>query len=124
MIVATTLAATIAFALGLRITGMVHVTTAAAATARAALVTLSNDTLDDDARERAARDASLRLFKASGAIVLRAAMCVALSIVPLWLADAADVARWADVNAFFVSAPGLVTSFLAGSAVMLPFRRS
>jgi len=124
VIVATTLAATIAFALGIRAFGLLQVSTAATATARAALSSLNDARLDDDARERAARDASGRLFKATGAILVRAAGCLALSAVPIALADALGVARWADVNAFLLSWPGLLTSLVAGSLALLPFRRS
>lgn len=123
MIVATTALATLAFALGLRVTGMLHVTAAATATARAAFASLGDTALDDDARERAARDASGRLFKATGAILVRAAACLVLSAVPIVVADRAGLARWADVNAFLVSVPGLLTSLAAGTAALLPFRR-
>lgn len=124
MIVATTVLATLAFAFGLRVTGMLHVTAAASSTARGALASLGDAALDDDARERAARDASARLFKATGAIFVRAAACLALSAVPIVVADVAGVARWADVNDFLVSGPGLLTSLAAGTAALYPFRRS
>lgn len=124
MIVATTLAATIAFAFGLRVLGLLEVSTAASATARAALTSLTDARLDDDARERAAREASARLFRATGAIVVRAAGCLALSAVPIALADRTGLARWADVNAFLLSWPGALTSLVAGSLALVPFRRS
>lgn len=124
MIVATTLAATIAFALGLRMFGLVEVATAASTTARGALSSLNDARLDDDARERAAREASGRLFKATGAILVRAAGCLALSAVPIGLADLTGLAKWADVNAFLLSWPGLLTSIVAGTVAFLPLRRS
>lgn len=124
MIVATTLVATIAFALGLRITGMLQVTTDASATARAALAALNDKALDDAARERAARDASVRLFRATGAIALRAAASLALFAVPAWIAHATGLAPWPQVSAFLVTWQGLLLSAVAGTIVFLPRSRA
>lgn len=112
-----------AFAVGLHVTGLVQVTTAATAVARSALSALGDDSLDDDARERAARRASGRLFAATAAILLRVAACLALSAVPVGLADATGLAQWSDVNAFLVSGAGLLTTLVVGAVASLALHR-
>ncbi|MGE3469437.1 MAG: hypothetical protein AB7O28_03755 [Vicinamibacterales bacterium] len=124
MIVGTALLATLAFAFSLRLTGVVGAAASATDTARSALAAVRDPSLDDDARERAARDASGALFKATGSILVRGLVSAVLLFLPVWLADLTGLARSADVVAFLTSWQGIALALVTGTAAVLPGRRA
>lgn len=100
MIPATAITSILCFAGGLWLFGVVRAAGAALATARTALQALRDESLDDLARERVARQASLQLFARFGAILLRSALALLASAVPIALADVAGLAPQQAVIAF------------------------
>jgi hypothetical protein len=82
---------------GLRVT---QAASGGLAIARGAMTLLSDRTIDDDARERAVRQASIRLFSASASIAVRAVLAMLVSFVPVLIAETAGVATLTDVVAF------------------------
>lgn len=124
LIVATALIATLGFALSLKFTGLLRVTTAAAAIARAALAAVRDPALDDAARERAARAASGRLFGAALSITARGLASCLVLLAPLWLADAAGLAPWGAVTGLLASWRGVALASATGVVAFLLTRTS
>ncbi|MEZ5289010.1 MAG: hypothetical protein R2712_30260 [Vicinamibacterales bacterium] len=124
MIVATAIISTLAFAFSLRLSGVVAAAASATDTARSALAAVRNPSLDDDARERAARAASGALFKATGSILVRGLVSAGLLFLPVWLADIGGVARSTDVVAFLTSWQGIALALVTGTVAFLPGRRT
>ncbi len=88
------------FMVGLWLFGVVRTGSGVLATTREALAVIKDESLDDEARERAVQRASLGLFKAFGSIVVRSALALLSAIVPLWLADALGLAEMEAVVAY------------------------
>ncbi len=62
-------------------------------TSRSAFAAMGDETLDDDAREKMIQGASIKLFSAFFSILIRSALALGISILPIWLADWAGLAK-------------------------------
>lgn len=102
MIAGTAVASIATFMIALWRLGIVRLAAAATTTTHTALATLRDSALDDAAREKAMQVASLRLFAACGSLVVRIALAAALSLAPIWLANASGLAA-ADVVFSFLT---------------------
>ena len=116
MIVAATAVASLvcfvmAFAL-LRVTGAA---TGVLAKTQAAVATMRDAALNDDAREKAMQDVSRRLLGDFFSILLRGGLAIAVSALPIWLADWWGLASAGDVLAF-LSRPAVM---LVATAIMV-----
>lgn len=67
---------------------------------RQAIEVVRDPRLDDDAKERAARQASWRLLRQGAAIVSKALLTIALAALPFWLADRLALAPLSESIAF------------------------
>lgn len=63
-----------------------RVGTQAIKTAQSAMATMGDKGLNDEAREKAIQAASIKLFKAFFSILIRSALALAISFLPIWLA--------------------------------------
>jgi len=100
MIAATGIASIALFLVALQLTRLVRVSGGAIATARGALEAMRDPALDDAAREKAVQRASLRLMGAFALIVAGGAGSLAVSLLPIWLADITGLAASGDVIGF------------------------
>lgn len=100
MIVATAAASIGIFLVALLLLRVVPAASNALTIARGAFEALRDPGLDDAARERAARSASIRLFGSFISILARGALAVAASLLPIWLADALGLARYDQIFDF------------------------
>lgn len=124
MIAATAVASIVLFALALWKSHVVRVSSHAVMTARSAAGILRDASLDDAAREKAIQQSSLSLFADFASILVRSVISLAVSLAPIWLADAAGLARAGDVGIFLarpevlIGATVLMTlAFFAGRRV-------
>lgn len=65
-----------------------------------ALGAIRNPALDDDAKERVARDLAWSLLKQGALIVAKAVVTVATAVAPFWFADALSITPWEESIAF------------------------
>ena len=103
--------------------GLVTVATNAGMTARDSLRVMGDASLDDEAKERAVRAASLRLFGAFGAIALRSALVLAAPLAALWLFDLARLAPMDATIDFLLRWDVIIGATVAGVAVWALGRR-
>lgn len=92
MIVATAAAAICAFLIAFHYFRVVPIAARALAITREAWGVMRDPAFDDAARERAVRAASLRLFGTFFSILARGLLALAVSLLPIWLADASGLA--------------------------------
>jgi hypothetical protein len=69
-------------------------------TTQQAVAIMRDAGIDDAAREKAIQRASIGLIADFGSILLRAVLALAASLLPVWLAGAAGLARPGDVFEF------------------------
>ncbi len=81
------LLAVAAFGVGLWKSGVVPVAREAVSTALSGLSAMTDSALDDDAKEAAVRKAAFALLSAALSIALRFALILALTAIPIYLAD-------------------------------------
>jgi hypothetical protein len=80
-------ASVIVFAVALWLFGVIRVGSGVLVTARSALAAISDESLDDLAREKAVQKASLSLLGAFVSIALRSILALLASFLPIWLAS-------------------------------------
>lgn len=100
MMVATAVAAIGVFLVAFWLFGVVPASAGALAIARGALAAMRDTELDDAAREKTVQRASIRLLGTFVSIVVRGALAVGASLLPIWVADAAGFAKSDQVIAF------------------------
>ncbi len=69
-------------------------------TSQSAFAAMGDKTLDDEAREKMIQGASIKLFSAFFSILIRSALALGISFLPIWLADLAGVVRIDTVLSF------------------------
>lgn len=77
-----------------------RVGTNAVKTAQAALATMSDKSMDDEAREKAIQGASIKLFGAFFSIVIRSALALGISFLPIGMAHWTGLATMDEVIGF------------------------
>lgn len=77
-----------------------RVGTDAIKTANSAVATMKDKSLDDEAREKAIQGASIKLFKSFFSILIRSALALAVSFLPIYLAHLSGLAAMDDVIGF------------------------
>lgn len=92
--------------------------------ANAAIAVFKDPQLDDDAKERMARQASLSLFRKAFDIVLKAALTLASAIAPFWAADALNLAPWQETIAFASRWDVLIVTTVVMIGAWLAWRRT
>lgn len=70
------------------------------ATAQNAVATMRDDSLDDDTREKKLQQASIKLFMAFISILIRSALAILASLLPILLADLTGLSKIEDVTSF------------------------
>jgi hypothetical protein len=122
--VATALAAVALFLVGMWVFGVAAAATGAIGIAHAAVATMRDPALDDRARETAIQRASIRLASGFGSIAIRGILALALSLLPVWLADAGGLAAAPAVFAFLSRPDVIVTTSAAIGVGYLAWRRA
>jgi hypothetical protein len=92
VIAVTALAALAILAVALWVSGVMRVSAGVLATTQSAAAIMRDPALDDLAREKAIQRASMRLLGDFASILFRSILCLAVSIAPIWLADATGLA--------------------------------
>lgn len=94
-------------------------------TLREAILVLGNASLNDRAKERAARNAGLRLLQLAFLIALKGAITIIAAIMPFWIADVLALESWEVSIAFALRWDVLVITMVAGVLIWyLLHRRS
>jgi len=88
-------------------------------TAKKGFETIQDERLDDEAREKASRHASIQLARLLGSILIRCTFTLLISFLPIWLAAWAGLAPVADVVNFLArwDVLGITTLVIAGGFV-------
>ena len=102
--------------------GVVRATVDALGTVNGAMATLRDETLDDARRETAIQRASLRLLSACASILFRGLLAVAVSLLPIWLFDAAGVATMGGVFGL-LSRPDVLIATIGVAGIVEVARR-
>lgn len=97
MIVITAVASIAVFLGALWLFGVVRISSGALLSTRDAVAVMRDESLDDAAREKAVRRASLRLLGVFMSILLRSALALAVSLLPIGLAALAGHVEPAEV---------------------------
>lgn len=118
MIVATAAASIGVFLVALWLSGVVPASASALAIARGALGAMRDSGLDDAAREKAVQRASLRLIGTFVSILVRGAVAIGASLLPIWLADVAGLAANDQVIDFLARWDVIV---IASSVIVLGY---
>ena len=100
MITATAIASIGVFIGAFWVFGIAKVGAGVLSTARGAVAAMRGESLDDEAREKAVRRASIQLISAFISILIRSALTFVASFLPIWLADFMDLATTEDVVRF------------------------
>lgn len=103
--------------------GIVSVAVSAIDTSRAAFAAVRDPALDEDEKERAAQQASLRLFGALWKLVYKSALALLGAIVPVLLMDAAGLVDAAAVTEFLSSWQALLGICVLMLFLWIVFRR-
>lgn len=69
-------------------------------TSRIAMATMGDKSIDDDTREKMIQSASIKLFGSFFSILIRSILTLAISVLPIWLADLTGIARMDAVFGF------------------------
>ena len=85
------------FVWGLWFFGVVRVARDVITVSRGAFIVMRDTNLDDETRERSVQRASIQLFGAFASIILRSAVALLSSIVPIWFFDLAGLATYDSV---------------------------
>ena len=80
--------------------GIAKVGAGVLSTAGGAVAAMRDESLDDQAREKAVRRASIQLISAFISILIRSALTFVASFLPIWRADFMDLATTEDVVRF------------------------
>ena len=112
-----------AFLLGFHLAGVLPAASRAIATARSATGAMRNPALDDLAREKAAQKAGLSLLGSFASIALRSAAALAVSFVPILLADAMGLVDAGATTAFLLRWDVILGASAVMIAVWLVVRR-
>lgn len=100
MISATSIASIAVFMAALWALGVVRAAAGVLETARSAVRAMRDETLDDEAREKAVQRASIRLLGAFASILVRGALSLAAGFLPIWLASATGLATVGSVTGY------------------------
>jgi len=84
--------------------------------AKQAIRVVGDPDLDDDAKERAARDSAWRLLIQSVTITVKGALTVASALLPFWVASALELRSWDEMIEFSLrwDVLGLTTLVMCG----------
>jgi hypothetical protein len=115
--------ATIAFGAAFVASDLVGAARRASAAAQAGVKALSDPSLDDAAKERHARAASIRLFGAFATIALRSAVVFAAPLAVLWGLDAVGLAPLDEMLDFLVRWEVLLAATALGLGVWFALAR-
>ena len=118
------LAATATFAATLYLSGLATQGRKAAAVARQALAALADQTLDEAAKERQARQAALRLLGQAALFILSAGLTLAAPGAVLWLGDRAGLSPFSASLACLLSAEFLIGNAAVAALALWLFRRA
>jgi hypothetical protein len=111
------LAAVICFVLAFRRLDLSRVARGALQSALEASRVLRSSESNDEEKERAARSASLALFRSLGSITVRSVAALAVSFVPLAVFHVAGLARISEVNRLMLSTNGIVLGVVVAALV-------
>ncbi len=123
MIIATALSAILVFAVALSWCRIDQIVGDVMQTSRAGAGAMCNSLLDERAREMAVQRAALQLLAASGSLLLRLALAVAVAVLPIVLADLSGLTSFEGVTNFLSTWPAMIIATLVGGA-MYSIRRA
>lgn len=91
--------------------------------ARQATGSLTNPNLDDHAKEKIARSASLVMLKSGLAITLKGMLTVAVTLFPFWMAHTLGIKSWEETTGFALRWDVLIGTTLAALGIWFIWRR-
>ena len=100
MIAAAAIASIGCFIVAFWLLGVARVGAGVLTVARGAVAAMRDENLDDAAREKAVQRASLQLMGAFASILVRSALALLISFLPIWIASLAGLASIEAVVAF------------------------
>ena len=100
MIAAAAIASIGCFIVTFWLLGVARVGAGVLTVARGAVTAMRDENLDDAAREKAVQRASLQLMGAFASILVRSALALLISFLPIWIASLAGLASIEAIVAF------------------------
>lgn len=92
-------------------------------TSQEAIRVLGDAHLDDSVKERAARNAGLRLLQLAIVVTLKGAIAVMAAVLPFWIADVLALESWEVSIAFALRWDVLAITLVAGVLIWYLLRR-
>ena len=85
--------------------------------AKQALSTVTDKSLGDEAKEKAAKVAAVNILKNSFFLLFKILITIGAAILPLWLADIAGMANFSDTSEFALRLDVLLITTIVASAI-------
>ena len=91
--------------------------------AKASVETLSDKSLDDDAKEKATQAAAIKMIKNAFVLLIKIVITLGLTVLPLWLADTAGLASLDETSEFSLRIDVLVITTIVVTAIVFLWRK-
>ena len=91
--------------------------------AKEAVTTVSDRSLDDAAKEKATQDAAINMLKNSFVLLFKIFITFALTLLPIWLADIAELADFDATSKFALRIDVLVITTIVAMATVFIWRK-
>jgi hypothetical protein len=93
------------------------------ATAKQSVKTLSDKNLDDDAKEKATQAAAINMIKGWFVLVIKIVITFGMTLLPLWAADYAGLASFAESSEFSLRIDVLVITTVVVTVIVFVVRK-
>ena len=91
--------------------------------ARQAVTTITDNSLDDDAKEKAAKAAAVSIFRASFLLLFKIVITLGVTVLPIWLANVTGLASFPETSEFALRLDVLLITTIIVSAIVLLGRK-
>ena len=91
--------------------------------AQQAVTTITDNSLDDDAKEKAAKAAAVRIFRNSFLLLFKIVITLGVAVSPIWLADVTGLASFPETSEFALRLDVLLITTIIVSGIVLLGRK-
>ncbi len=122
MIVGTYLASVVLFSLAFFFTRISRTISQVLSISRDSFLTITDSGLDDDAKEKAVQRAAIDMLRQFGCLLFKVAAIGLATLMPPFVADAANLASFKDISSFSLRWDVLLVTTIAAIAVSVMWR--
>lgn len=91
--------------------------------AQQAVTTITDKSIDDDAKEKAAKAAAVNIFKSSFLLLFKMVITFGAAILPLFLADVTGLASFSETSEYALRLDVLLITTIVASAIVFLGRK-